>query len=355
MYFVVIGKTPGLSLIELESLDPIWLTRRWSLVCFDVEDETIFQERMALLWGSIKRWKVYPSLEPLLKSLQEAKIIAVNTRELGMTLKKQHGIKRFKEVDLTGANLEVKKEGIEIIDLWDGSIGLVQGRQHIDRSAAIDFDKPVRGMQIGMMPAKLTQILVTIWVHLTWKQVSDGVTIYDPFCGFGTTWFVANSLWYHYMWSDINITPAKQNQKRRLSTPYAHDDRHMTLFKHDVLDPFTKPFLQHVDVIVTEWRLGPVIKKAQRWHTLAQQDAMMENIEKIVHVYKGFLENAKDVFVGKPLVMTIPVYHTRGDVIEQRITGYARDFWYIVEGVGEIYKRKWQVVGRRVLTMQRDI
>jgi hypothetical protein len=74
-------------------------------------------------------------------------------------------------------------------------------------------------MQIGMMPAKLTQILVNIAVG-TWKnpptllekegEVSDApetadvvhfqhdtsklITIYDPFMGLGTTAMIANSM-----------------------------------------------------------------------------------------------------------------------------------------------------------------
>ena len=52
-------------------------------------------------------------------------------------------------------------------------------------------------MQIGMMPAKLTQILVNIAVAqlpASALQGDDAPTVYDPFCGFGTTLFVANSL-----------------------------------------------------------------------------------------------------------------------------------------------------------------
>ncbi|MBP7848304.1 hypothetical protein KA013_03760 [Patescibacteria group bacterium] len=61
----------------------------------------------------------------------------------------------------------------------------------------LDFEKPVRGMQIGMMPAKLTQMLVNIGVAQTGKNPGDEITVYDPFVGFGTTVWIANSLGYH--------------------------------------------------------------------------------------------------------------------------------------------------------------
>lgn len=56
------------------------------------------------------------------------------------------------------------------------------------------------GMEVGMMPAKLAQLLVNIGINTLRGKSStsvshDGVyTVYDPFCGFGTTGFVANWL-----------------------------------------------------------------------------------------------------------------------------------------------------------------
>jgi len=52
----------------------------------------------------------------------------------------------------------------------------------------IDFGKPAHGMEVGMMPAKLAQMLVNIGIATLHAQSGDDVyTVYDPFCGFGTT------------------------------------------------------------------------------------------------------------------------------------------------------------------------
>ena len=53
-------------------------------------------------------------------------------------------------------------------------------------------------MQIGMMPGKLTQIMVNIAVGKI-KTSTEGasrsdITIYDPFMGLGTTAMIANSM-----------------------------------------------------------------------------------------------------------------------------------------------------------------
>ena len=285
-----------------------------------------------------------------------------------MRCKKLYGVKRFKEVALERADLEVKTDGVEILRLGEDVYGKVLGWQYIDRFAAIDFDKPGRGMQIGMMPAKLAQMLVNIWVWLIGDYPhpnplpkgegerlgsgdEDSITVWDPFCGFGTTLFVANSLRYHAIGSDINSTLAKKNIAWWPTTEYAHEDRYLTLFKHDVLEPFTKWFLQAVDVIVTEGWLGPVVKSSNA-DNRGQHALILKNIEDIVAVYRGFLDNAKNGLTWVPIVMTVPVYDRLGDVIEQRITKFAKGIGYHVESVGEVYQREKQVVGRRVLVLK---
>lgn len=69
--------------------------------------------------------------------------------------------------------------------------------------------------------------------------------------GLGTTYMIANSLGYNVIGSDINIAPAKQNLPRWKNQTVAQD-KPVTLFAHDVFESFSKPFLKHVNIIVTE-------------------------------------------------------------------------------------------------------
>lgn len=56
----------------------------------------------------------------------------------------------------------------------------VTGYQNIGLYEVIDFDKPVNSMKIGMMPSKLTHMMINIGL----AQCSDkNTTIYDPFIG----------------------------------------------------------------------------------------------------------------------------------------------------------------------------
>ena len=51
------------------------------------------------------------------KFLEGVGIVGVNDQALGMEAKKLYGVRRFKKVELTSSDLEIKKEGKELIDL----------------------------------------------------------------------------------------------------------------------------------------------------------------------------------------------------------------------------------------------
>ena len=53
------------------------------------------------------------------------------------------------------------------------------GYQNIRLYEVIDFEKPGRSMQMGMMPAKLTHTLLNI--GLSYLKEQDKTLIYDPF------------------------------------------------------------------------------------------------------------------------------------------------------------------------------
>jgi hypothetical protein len=87
---------------------------------------------------------------------------------MGLAMKRKYQLKRFKKVDLLHTDREVKEKGIELITLpkIKDFLGVVQGYQHIQLYEVVDFDKPARSMQTGMMPAKLTHSLINIGASL---------------------------------------------------------------------------------------------------------------------------------------------------------------------------------------------
>ena len=79
---------------------------------------------------------------------------------------------------LNHTDKEIKTKGKEIINLTNGMFGIVDHYQDIPLYETIDFDKPARSMQMGMMPAKLAHILINLGI----LHYGDTPIIYDPFC-----------------------------------------------------------------------------------------------------------------------------------------------------------------------------
>ena len=94
--------------------------------------------------------------------LAEVKIIGIQSETNGKHLKRTAGIRRYKLVDIFHTDKEIKTKGKEIINLENGLYGIVEQYQNIELYEEVDFEKPGRSMQMGMMPAKLTQIMINI-------------------------------------------------------------------------------------------------------------------------------------------------------------------------------------------------
>lgn len=79
--------------------------------------ESCNEAKLAQLAGIIKRGKlIAEDLSDFFASC-EKRILGVADKNQGINLKKQYGLKRFKQVDLFHTDLEVKKKGVELIKI----------------------------------------------------------------------------------------------------------------------------------------------------------------------------------------------------------------------------------------------
>lgn len=351
MYFAVLWKNMNISLRELQLVNPINIKKQWIIVYFDCEKP----EYLSLLWWITKWWEITQLWEV---TLENVKIIWVNDDKLWLFLKRSQWVKRYKLTDVVKTDLDVKKDGVEVIAFDDHihawtKVWVVKWYQNISLFEEVDFGKPARGMEIWMMPAKLTQIMLNIWVSeylkLNWELKIENweLTIYDPFAWFGTTGFIANALWYHFIWSDINITPFKQNIKWWESSKF-YNDKKFTIFKHDIKEGFKKDFLKNVDVLVTEGRLGPVVKKDPN------ENEFVQNMKLIDDIYSSYVKHIDDFYDKIINIFTIPVYIWKDNYIKDILTHDAEWKNYTLEFVEEIYSRKGQKVGRQIVVMSKN-
>ncbi len=339
MYFAVLGKNKVISQQELELLKPKNINIDKNIIFFDAD----FPERLNLLAGFPKVGRLI-KFEQLWEVLANKDLVWVKNPEFGNFLKKNFNIKRFKLTDEIKTDLEIKEKWIELFNIDKENIWIVENYQNIALYEAIDFQKPVSGMQIGMMPSKLAHIMINIWLSLTWYP--KDITIYDPFVWFGTTWFLANYRGFDFIGSDINITPFRQNIWRRKKTQFFKEKRIID-FKHDINLPFQKNFLKNVDIIVSEWWLWPLINYKTN---LSQQQ---QNLEKILKVYQNFVQNVNDFYKNIVCVFTVPVYFGKNFFAVQNLKNFISTLDINFQVIDEIYIRKNQSVGRAIFILNK--
>lgn len=233
--------------------------------------------------------------------------------------------------------------------MGNGLYGEVEGYQDIYRYEQIDFHKPIGGMGIGMMPSKLALTLINIAIghHEHHTQNTDLWTIWDPFCGFGTTNMLANHLGYHTIGTDLNPTQAKHNRKWWITQDLATTTAKSFINKHDVTLSFHNPILHHAQLIVSEGRLG---------HVVTQKTARNEVIsysQQVIQVYRAFMTNIHALMQTssspKTIVITIPTWLKHELNINEEILSHAQSLQRQASILKQAYSRKQQLVGRSIM------
>ncbi len=106
MYAAVLGKNKHISLKELERVHPENLKVVNSIAAFDTKEPELIKQ----LAGIIKRGKLVK-----ISTIEKADIIGTNDNDLGKYLKKQGITRRFKEVEESRTDDEVRTKGKEYI------------------------------------------------------------------------------------------------------------------------------------------------------------------------------------------------------------------------------------------------
>lgn len=340
MYFAILGKHTHISLEELRYVQPTnFRTYNPHVVFFETE----FPSRLANLAGIVKRGEVV-NYNTLKTTLADCPIIGVHDSKFWKQAKQHFGVRRFKLLEIMHTDREIQEKGKEILTFqtkeWQ-SYGVVTGYQNIARYEVIDFDKPARSMQVGMMPAKLTHMMINIGLTYTAMDAMDN--IYDPFCGLGTTLLMANTLGYHTIGSDIAPEHAIKNidrwKKHALAT------HHNTfVFKHDVTHPFTEEKLQNVRLIVSEWWLWPIVKDKTTVEEIQQYASQ------VTDVCNKFLKNIKQYYKNHlpTIVITVPYYIGQENHIADHLNRESKSLWRSCKIIKEVYARPKQNVGRQI-------
>ena len=338
MYFAILWNHTTIAQEELQLCNPTVHKKEWSLIFFDTEQPDTLNQ----LWWIIKRGKCVTEQE-LLPILQSTKILWVQDNKLGMQRKKDFPIKRFKQTARNHTDKDVQNKWNEIItfpqEVEGYTYGHVQGYQPIYLYEVIDFQKPWRSMQMGMMPAKLATMMINIWLnHSPDRSTND--RLYDPFCGSWTTLFLANNKWINALGSDIDTQYVEKNIDRRqykkaLATPAKYE-----YINHDSTKPLTTD--KNIKLIVSEWRLWPIITEQ------SSPQKILDAQEEVNTLYTAFLQATHTAFLQATIVITIPHYSWVLNTIAPQQETLGKSLWYDVYTIPEVYKRPKQQVWRQI-------
>lgn len=215
----------------------------------------------------------------------------------------------------------------------DGYIGRTLACQDIDSYAKRDTAKS-RDMIIGMMPPKLVQMMINI--AIAGENISNKtnpVSIYDPFCGLGTTLIEAANMGISRVYgSDLSPEMARSTesslaeyiaeervwQERILKvggTPNKNfadfQSRIIQLDARDVATAKTKLTIPGIPfeniTIVSEGYLGEIMRP----HEITLDKAKEER-RKLERMYNDFFAGLARAKFCKSIVMTFPFWNLNG-------------------------------------------
>lgn len=195
-------------------------------------------------------------------------------------------------------------------------IVLIQGRgrvyigetvaiQDIDSYSERDFKRPCRDTRLGMLPPKLSQMMINLGGIQSINQPAQAKTVYDPFAGIGTVLMEGLLMGFNAVGSDINpevIEKSDKNLKWLIEQQKIANPSYK-LFVSDATQLQKKDVPAQIDLIVTESYLGPPQSR------IPAPEEMKKTFRRIEEMVYRFLKSASNLIKpGTPIVISILTY-----------------------------------------------
>ncbi|MBT6068211.1 N-6 DNA methylase [Candidatus Peregrinibacteria bacterium] len=235
-------------------------------------------------------------------------------------------------------------------------LSILIANQDIEGYSRRDYERPFRDTFNGMLPPKLSQILINLA-----KPKAHSVII-DPFCGSGGVLIEALLMGYSVQGSDINprmITHTEGNLKW-LESSFTLPPLKKNIFVHDATSPFPKR--EKEAIIATEGYLGPPLKSAPK------EETIHNNFQEITTLYLKFFKTLYKTYEKATIAICIPNYLQKGrphplsqkkvDKLIQKIESLGFHCVPLSNTKPSInsylYSRPDQLVGREIVVFSKD-
>lgn len=384
----LLGSQTAISMAELQSVYPLAVFEKSGTIAFSSLSFAEVKASFTTLGGSVRAFEILqPSLDifdimPLIK--QYVSQHATKGKKTKIAFFAQHAafgkrnfmkwmteIKSFakqKDISLRVANRGDQNLDCNAVDkehlLDDGNAEFVIAEYNekfvLMRTIAVqevwkfitrDIKKPIRDMQVGMLPPKLARIMINL-------SRTNGVLpkkIYDPFCGTGTILLEAIDLGVESIGSDLSDAMQQASEQNTdWFCSVAKTSNIPQVFVKDAAKPFSsdqKKILQPMPIaipiaIVSEGYLGHIYSQPLSEGMLQKETGIL------FPLYQNFLrvmsheESIQQMVFGFPFWKTsFGKYSFLSDILAKNPQ------WKCIKTLR--YLRDDQVVGREIAILQR--
>lgn len=349
----------------LNKADSLWWTIKIFQLALLPDEQSILDNIISL--SKWCEWKFKYSLNHFWeKSLNAESLLKKSKR----AFKEQEISARYFNKDdasnLSSAQIiwnSILKKGFDlnIVDIWEiyyfwKTIWV----QDIDAYSKRDYWK-TRDMDIGMLPPKLSQMMINLSSE-KWKVKSEKwITIYDPFCGLWTVLIE----WAHMgiknlFWSDFNPDMVKAT-KENLSKLQSNFNFYFEVNLFDARDMWDNPILKknNISIIVTEGFLWEIMTKKNI--SIDRINIQRNNLSKL---YEKFFSWLKNLWFEWVIVISFPFWEFNWkhiyfkeiyDILEKYasiIPLFPKEFNFSETKSGSLlYKRNNQLVWREIFKL----
>lgn len=327
MYGFLLGREFKISVAEIISAFPNATTIYQSkeiLVLENISKEEILS-KITRIGGTIKVTTIEETTKTIQEALEEKAPYEgkfryglnlfwerVSMKEILMKVKKHlrskdisarftnKDFKNLNAAQIIGENLVKRESDFNFIFTKEVTyFGQTIWIQDINSYGERDYSKD-RDMQIGMLPPKLSQMMINL---------SEGSTIYDPFVGLGTilieSLYMGNTKVYgsdlNEKMVDTSLHNCKEVAKKLDMTADIQTEKLNAKFIHE-----SQYFDKWVDAIVTEGYLGEIMTKKNI--AVDRIEKQRESLEKI---YSAFFENLSKINYSGNIVISFPFWEIR--------------------------------------------
>jgi tRNA (guanine10-N2)-dimethyltransferase len=371
-YIAILGRQPGLGLVELESLLGVNNVRRFGAQTAEINSELeigrlggVVKLGVVLYRGPVTSLQNLPfdlgplplraSKTPFALSVYGGRETQRSVLAAGLVLKKQlraRGSARLitpgKGTEVSAAELKhnrVLEDGFELMVVVSGNelvVARTTGVQDIDWYSRRDYGRPARSAKVGMLPPKLAQVLI---------NSTSAPVVADPFCGTGVVLQEALLLGREAHGSDLApemVAASRENLpwlERAVGSALPH-------WSVEAADARTVE-LPEGCAVVSEGYLGPNLSRSP---TPAELDNIRIGLKEL---YRVTLANvARQLESGGEVSICVPAWKTGKAWQYLGLVDELPDLGYTLKGFEAasnplLYSRDDQLVGRQLFFLRK--